>query len=151
LGVKVKQSAAMVCFLPSTMAHVISFKTSRFDVSKETPNPVNPIAGQSVLTWLRDELSKAQYQVTEPDTEDWGWYIEVEAEGAHYLVGASADARDPSPDVDWVVQVHKSRSLKDKLLGKNKLAADDPLSAVIETILRADSRFEEIAIIRVEA
>ena len=59
------------------MAHVVSFRSNKFDVSAETPNPINPIAGQSVLTWLRAELAKAQYTATEPDTEDWGWYIDV--------------------------------------------------------------------------
>ena len=34
------------------MAHIISFTTDRFDVSGERPNPINPIAGQSVLLWL---------------------------------------------------------------------------------------------------
>jgi len=59
------------------VAHVVSFRSSKFDVSAETPNPINPIAGQSVLTWLRGELAKAHYTATEPGTEDWGWYIDV--------------------------------------------------------------------------
>ncbi len=130
------------------MAHVISFRTVRFDVSKETPNPVNPIAGQSVLNWLRGELSKAQYRVTQPATEDWGWYMDVEGGGASYLVGASADAEDPAPEVDWTIQVHKFRSFKHKLLGRHKMAADDPLSALIETIIRADQSIERISVTR---
>ena len=91
------------------MAHVISFKTARFDVSKEPPNRINPIAGQSVLVWLRQELLTAGYKSTEPDTEDWGWYIDVEAEGAHYLVGASADAESSTREIEWILQVHKHR------------------------------------------
>ena len=90
------------------MAHLISFTTDRFDVSGETPNPINPIAGQSVLLWLREELLRAQYRVTQPDTEDWGWYIDVESAAASYLVGASADAVDPTPTIEWVVRVHKN-------------------------------------------
>ena len=130
------------------MAHLISFTTDRFDVSAERPNPINPIAGQSVLLWLREELSKAQYRVTEPDTEDWGWYIDVESAAGSYLIGASADAADPFPTVAWVVQVHKNRSLKDKVLGRNKMAADDPLFALIERIVRGDSRIECVAVER---
>ena len=130
------------------MAHVLSFKTARFDVSKETPNPINPIAGQSVLNWLREELSNAQYKVTEPATEDWGWYIDVQGDGASYLVGASADAEDASPDVEWVVQVHKHRTVKDKLLGRNKMTADDPLAALVERIVRADPRIEQVGVTR---
>ncbi len=129
------------------MAHVISFTTDRFDISAERPNSINPIAGQSVLLWLREELSRAQYRVTEPDTEDWGWYVDVEGPDASYLVGASADAADSTP-VEWVVQVHKNRSMKDKVLGRNKMTADDPLVALIETIVRADSRIEQVSVTR---
>jgi hypothetical protein len=130
------------------MAHLISFTTDRFDVSGERPNPINPIAGQSVLLWLREELSRAQYRVTEPDTEDWGWYIDVESAAASYLIGASAEAADPSPSVAWVVQVHRNRSMKDKVLGRNKMAADDPLFALIERLVRGDSRIEQVTVQR---
>ena len=130
------------------MAHLISFTTSRFDVSAEQPNSINPIAGQSVLLWLREELVRAQYRVTEPDAEDWGWYIDVESEDASYLVGASADAADPTPTVEWTVQVHKNRSMTDKVLGRNKMATDDPLFALIEQIIRGDSRIEQVSVTR---
>lgn len=128
------------------LALLISFTTDRFDVSAEKPNPINPIAGQSVLLWLRDELLRAQYRVTEPDTEDWGWYIHVEGADASYLVGASAEADDPAPTVAWVVQVHKDRSMKDRILGRNKMAADDPLFALIERIVRGDSRIQQVSV-----
>ena len=130
------------------MAHLISFTTARFDVSGEKPNSINPIAGQNVLLWLREELVRAQYRVTEPDTEDWGWYIDVESEDASYLVGASADAVDPTPTVEWTAQVHKNRSMTDKVLGRNKMAADDPLCALIERIIRGDSRIEQVSVTR---
>ena len=130
------------------MAHLVSFRTARFDVRAEEPNPNNPIPGQSVLRWLRAELAKAHYTVTEPDTEDWGWYVDVEAEGAHYLVGASADVESTTRDIEWIVQVHKHRSLKDKILGQNKMAADDPLVALIESIVRADPQISEVSVDR---
>jgi hypothetical protein len=38
------------------MAHLITFTSSQFDVSVETPNPINPIAGEGVLKWLREKL-----------------------------------------------------------------------------------------------
>lgn len=128
------------------MAHVISFRTARFDVSREPPNPINPIAGHSVLEWLRGQLARARYRSTAPDTEDWGWYIEVEGGSGSYLVGASADADGSTGSVDWTVQVHKHRSLKDKLLGRNHMTADDPLFALIEEIVRADAAMEQVAV-----
>jgi hypothetical protein len=82
------------------MAHIVSFRTSKFDVTAETPNPINPIAGQSVLQCLRAEFAKAQYTATEPDTEDSGWYIDVTGNEAAYLVGASADADGSTADVE---------------------------------------------------
>ena len=130
------------------MAHVVSFRSSKFDVSAETPNPINPIAGQSVLTWLRAELAKAQYTATEPDTEDWGWYIDVTGNDGSYLVGASADADGSTPNVEWVIQVHKHRSFTDKVFGRNKMAADDSLAALIERIVRADPQISEVSVDR---
>ena len=130
------------------MAHIVSFRTSKFDVSAETPNPINPIAGQSVLKWLRAELAKAHYTATEPDTEDWGWYMDVAGNDGSYLVGASADADASTPDVEWVVQVHRHRSMSDKLFGRNKMAPDDPLAALTERIVRGDSQISDVSVER---
>ena len=130
------------------MAHLISFKTSRFDVTTEPPNPVNPIAGQRVLAWLRSELESAHYSTSEPDTEDWGWYIDVKGADVAYLVGASADAESATTDIEWTIQVHKHRSLTDKVLGRNKMAADDPLVALIERIVRTDPQMSEVSVDR---
>jgi len=38
------------------MVHLITFVTDRFDPARETPNDINPIAGQAVLLWLRERL-----------------------------------------------------------------------------------------------
>jgi hypothetical protein len=130
------------------MAHVISFRSRKFDVTAETPNPTNPIAGQSVLTWLRGELAKGHYTATEPDTEDWGWYIDVTGKDGSYLVGASADADGSTPDAEWVIQVHRHRSMSDKLFGRNKMAPDDPLAGLIERILRGDSQISDVSVER---
>jgi hypothetical protein len=130
------------------MARVLSFRTRKFDVTRETPNPTNPIAGQSVLRWLRAELAKAGYAVTEPDSEDWGWYIDVTGKDGSYLVGASADAEAETPDVEWVIQVHSHRSFKDRLLGRNKMAVDDPLVALIQRIVGADPQISGLSVER---
>ena len=132
------------------MSHVINFRTTRFDIRKETPNPINPIAGESVLAWLREEIMKHGYEADAPDTEDWGWYMGVRKGGAVYLVGASADADEPGPEIDWVLQIHKQRSFKDKLTGANKLSGDDPLSRLIEGLLRAEQDFTSIVVDRSE-
>ena len=130
------------------MAHIISFRSRKFDVTTETPNPTNPIAGQSVLRWLRAELATSPYTATEPDTEDWGWYMDVTGNDATYLVGASADADGSTPEVEWVIQVHKHRSMKDKLLGRNTMTVDDSLAALIERIIRADTQMSDVSVER---
>src|SRR5688572_8471799 len=120
-------------------AHVITFRSARFDAAGERPNPINPIAGESVLRWIREPLGRSGYEATEPQPEDWGWYIGVTGHGGSYLVGASGEPGDVPAPVDWTLQVHKHRSLKEKLTGTNKLAADDPLSALIERLIRQDA------------
>ena len=105
----------------------IHFKTSMFDVSKEKENPFNQIYGISLLLWLREEL-KGKVDISEPDAEDWGWYSELELHGNNYLIGASAffeEGDDPTAELEWVFQVDKYRSLKEKLFGKNKMTETD--------------------------
>jgi hypothetical protein len=128
------------------MAHLISFATGRFDVSKETPNDINPIAGEGVLTWIRERLTGTGYSSTTPSTEDWGWYMNVERAGVSYLVGASGEPERPPPDMDWIVQIHKNRSLKDKLTGKNKLTTDDQLMALLEKLIRGEPSFRDVTV-----
>jgi hypothetical protein len=126
------------------MAHLIEFRTSRFDPSKEPPNPINPIAGQSVLVWLRESVLP---NATEPDFEDWGWYTEVESEGAWYMVGSICfEQREGSvgPERDWMLQIHRHRSFLDRVLGRNKLQVNDPLVAKVVGALRADPAFAQV-------
>ena len=80
--------------------------------------------------------------------EDWGWYMDVAGNDGSYLVGASADADASTPDVEWVVQVHRHRSMSDKLFGRNKMAPDDPLAALIERIVRGDSQISDVSVER---
>jgi hypothetical protein len=126
------------------MAHVITFSTDAFDVSKEDANPINAIAGQAVLNWIRGQLEGRGYTTTKPDTEDWGWYIDVEGRGSAYLVGASGEKETSATCVDWTIQIHKHRTLTDKLTGRNKLTSDDPLSVLLETCVRSDPRFRDV-------
>lgn len=109
------------------MNKTIYFKTSLFDVSKEKENPINPIYGISLLKWLKETL-KGKVEITEPDAEDWGWYSELEFKGNNYFIGSCTYFEvgdDPNDELEWVFQVDKYRSLKEKLFGKNKMAETD--------------------------
>lgn len=128
------------------MAHLITFATGKFDISRETLNEINPIGGEGLLNWIRERLSGTSFKATEPGTEDWGWYMDIEGGGASYLVGASGQPDRPPPDVDWAIQLHKNRSMKDKLTGKNKLASDDPLFALLEQLVRGEPEFRGVQV-----
>jgi hypothetical protein len=72
--------------------------------------------------------------------------MDVSGEGASYLVGASADADEPPASVDWTIQIHKHRSFIDKLTRANRMTDDDPLSALIERIIRADPGIGQVEV-----
>ncbi len=130
------------------MSHDFRFVTSRFDPTKEPANEVNPIAGHGALAWLCGKLRTQGMSVSEPAAEDWGWFVDASTDDATYLIGASGEAEGGSPDVEWIIQLHIRRSMKDRLLGRNKLATDDPLSLAIEKILRQQPDFHQLAVDR---
>jgi hypothetical protein len=128
------------------MAHVLTLTTSKFDISREAPNPINPIAGQGILSWIRSKLEGTSFVATVPEPEDWGWYMDVAGPGATYLVGASGEAEGESHDVDWTIQVHKHRTAMEKLTGRNKLTDDDPLVSLLAGIFRETPGFRDVEI-----
>ncbi len=130
------------------MAHVISFTTGKFDPSKERANRINPIAGEGVLQWIRGRLAGTPYTTTEPDCEDWGWYLDATGDGSSYMVGASGEPAPPGTKLEWTLQVHKHGSLKDKFTVKNKMATDDPFVALLERLVRGEPAFRDIHVER---
>jgi len=130
------------------MPFTIGFKTSKFDVSKEDENPINPIYGQSLLIWLEKELP-TELGFDEPDAEDWGWYSLLEWKGREYLVGATAyfeDGDDPTSELEWVFQVDKNRSFKEKLLGREKMTASDECLLYFKSLFENSCEFNSVAL-----
>lgn len=117
------------------MAHLITFWSSQFDIRSEAPHPLNPIAGESVLRWLREQLLARGFAVTDIAAEDWGWYVEVAIAEAIYLVGLSAEPASGGA-VECKVQIERHRTFTERLTGKGKMTSDDPLSTAIEQIIR---------------
>ncbi|MEM7401165.1 MAG: hypothetical protein AAF304_04365 [Pseudomonadota bacterium] len=113
-----------------------------FDVSQEDENPINPIFGQSALRYLKNKTT-GQIKMDEPDAEDWGWYSYAEWENQKYLIGTSAEQEDASNGT-WCFQIEKQRSIKERLLGKEKMTKDDGCLQVILSILKADSQITSI-------
>jgi hypothetical protein len=54
------------------MAHLITFATGKFDISKERPNDINPVAREGVLKCIQDHLAGTGFTSTEPSTEGLG-------------------------------------------------------------------------------
>lgn len=130
------------------MSKTIHFKTSLFDVSKEQENPINPIYGVSLLEWLRRELVN-EIAISEPDAEDWGWYSELSYEGQNYLIGSCAffeEGENPTAELEWVFQVDKYRSFKEKLFGKNKMTSSDSCFVFFKAFFEKHPDIKEVQI-----
>ncbi|WP_444995699.1 hypothetical protein [Aliikangiella sp. IMCC44359] len=130
------------------MNEVIYFKTKMFDLSKEEENPYNPIYGKSLLIWLKDKL-KDELEITEPGPEDWGWYSELSWEGRNYLIGSSAhfsEGDDPAEEVEWVFQVHKDRSFREKIFGREKMNKDDSCFNFFKGVFEKESNLVDVEV-----
>ena len=130
------------------MNQALHFRTAKFDVSKERDNPINPIYGHSLLDWLQLEL-KSTLDISTPDSEDWGWYSELEFNGRNYLIGACAyyeKGDDPTKEIEWVFQVDKYRSFKEKLFGKNKMDASDGCFIFLKDFLEKQNDITEVTV-----
>jgi len=124
------------------MARVIRFMTDKFDISKERPNPINPIPGESLLIWLREQ-AQSRVPMTDPDAEDWGWYSYADWNGRQYLIGASAS--EDEGELEWILQIDKQRSMKEKLLGREAMAADDECAAYFQALIDAEPAFKSVS------
>ena len=122
---------------------VIHFESRLFDISDEPENSINPIRGISLLLWLRSRVH-AHLNMSAPEPEDWGWYSNVEWQGRNYMISACAH-ESPDGNHEWILQIEKSRSFKERLLGKEKLSPEDPCYSYIYTLVAEEPSFTEIA------
>ncbi|MCG7550068.1 hypothetical protein [Pseudoalteromonas sp. Of7M-16] len=126
----------------------IHFKTAKFDVTQEQINPINPIYGESLLIWLKSKLN-GQLDICYPAAEDWGWYSTLTFEDNHYLIGASvfySPEEDSAPELEWVLQIDKRQSLKQRLFGQNKMSLTDPCFIFFHELIRNCDEFKEVEI-----
>ena len=126
------------------MHYMIRFKSSNFDVTQEDENPINPIYGQSLLAWAREKLA-GELELEEPDAEDWGWYTYTSFNGRSYMLGASAEL-DEGKSYEWVFQVDKHRSFKEKLFGKEKMSASDECLLFFKSLFEKEPGFEGVEV-----
>ena len=126
------------------MTRVVRFTTAKFDVSKERPNPINPIPGESLLLWLRDQ-ARPGVAVSEPDAEDWGWYSHVEWKGRKYMLGSSASDEEGG-EREWILQIERHRSVAEKILGRAKMDKDDECAAYFQRLLEDEASFKRLSV-----
>jgi hypothetical protein len=127
------------------MNPVIHFQSRLFDVSKEPVNPINPIRGASLLDWFHAN-AVANFEMTAPESEDWGWYSSVDWEGRTYMIGACAH-ENPDGNHEWILQFEKSRTVKERLLGQAKLSAEDPCFSYFHCLIKGEPGFTDISIV----
>ncbi len=118
------------------------FVSRKFDLGAEPENDINPIRGQSFLAWLRPRLEGLGYTVDGPNTEDWGWYLDVRGPAKSHLVGASAI--DCDEGAVWTIQLSRQRSFRECITGKGWITRDDPLVRLVERIVREETEATEV-------
>jgi hypothetical protein len=127
------------------VARVVRFHTAVFDVTKERPNPINPIPGESLLLWLIEKAG-GSVEISAPDAEDWGWYSVADWEGRQYLLGASASEDEEDGRREWVLQIEKQRSLTERLLGRAAMGADDECAQFFQSLLEREAGFRDVSV-----
>ncbi|MFZ6759602.1 hypothetical protein ACO0K9_20540 [Undibacterium sp. Ji50W] len=122
----------------------IRFNTNKFDVTLERTNPINPIHGESLLIWLREQAMPG-VEVSEPDAEDWGWYSYVDWKGRAYLLGSASTSEGENGEREWVLLFEKQRTLKEKLLGRAKMTKDDACMHFFKELLEREPAFSNMS------
>jgi hypothetical protein len=127
----------------------IVFDSARFNLSQARESYINDCCfGDDTARWLVETLRERNFEVTEPDQEDWGWYFEVDCAGSHYLVGVGGNADDDAAGNQgrWRLIVEKRRTLWEKLKGANLLHDDDPLVAELMKIVSSEPELSFVGI-----
>ena len=127
------------------MARVVRFWTNAFDISKERPNTINPITGESLLLWLIEKASGA-VEISAPDAEDWGWYSHADWRGRRYLLGSSACDEERDGQREWVLQIEKHRTTKERVLGRAKMTQEDECARYFQCLLEQEPSFRKVSV-----
>jgi len=126
----------------------ILFETSRFNLSKVGEHFINPCCfGEDLASWLRTKLGDEHVEAAQPYQEDWGWELPVtHGSDAYYLCmsGNPSDSGTNKDDGEWRIIVQKRQSIWQRLTGKRKITADDPLVRLIEGIPSGEAAIRNV-------
>ena len=85
-------------------------------------------------------------EISAPDTEDWGWYSYADWKGRKYLLGASACGEENDGQREWVLQIDKQRSVKEKLLGRATMTQHDECAEYFQSLLEREASFRDVSV-----
>jgi hypothetical protein len=124
------------------------FETNRFNLSEVKDHFINPCCfGEDLAAWLRGKLLEKGLEVTAPDQEDWGWYIEADYEGCRYFIGVGGNADEAEGNKDqgeWRIMMETHRPVWKKLFGKDEVSEPDKFVNVIRGILDSEPDFKNV-------
>ena len=120
----------------------LRFRTAVLNVEPERPNPINPVAGESLLRWLALHW-QGESPITEPVPEDWGWCAYTSWNGRRYMLGSSCCDSEEG-EREWVLQVVKDRSLIELILGRERRQSSDACLLEIKRLLRSEPAFRDL-------
>ena len=119
----------------------ITCRTDRFNLSAVGADFINECCfGEDFSKWLVSALSEAGIPADMICMEDFGWANQAAHGGISYLVCVAGNSDEDSnrPNFgEWHVMLERHRTFAQKLLGKNKIAASDPIVGKIVQVLRA--------------
>ncbi len=126
----------------------VVFSTGRFNLREPKDYFINDCCfGDDVARWLAEQLRARGMEATDPDQEDWGWYLNVRCRGTAYFVGVGGTPPErPAECGEWRLVVEKHRTLRDRLTRRNYMAEDDPLLAVLTSIVCSERDFAFVGI-----
>ena len=119
----------------------ITCKTDRFNLSVVGSDFINDCCfGEDFSEWLVSALSAVGVSADVICMEDFGWANQAEYQGVSYLMCVAGNSEDDASRPNygqWHVMLERHRTFAQKLLGKYKTSASDPIVGRITQILRA--------------
>ena len=122
-----------------------AFATDAFaDAAETRARNVNNLEGHALAAWLQAQFRAAAIDASDIWPEDHGWDFTIAHQGAKYTCACAREADGPGP-AEAQITLHKSRSLLDRLLGRNRLDAADPIAGALRTALHGQTALTESA------
>ncbi len=130
------------------MHHDLTFETDRFNLSEVKEHFINPCCfGEDLAGWLRDKLLEKGLEATQPDQEDWGWYIEANYRGDWYFIGIGGNPDEfgkNNNQGEWRVMIKKHRSVWEKLTRKNEMSGAEEMMNLIREVIEMEPDFNNV-------